>query len=125
MNSTREDLHVSIQATYGGYPCRIRTLGPTAVAIEQTLHLPPQHRAHLSFHAAGEWFHLLAEVERSAIDREFTRDAARPVYRTVVQLRNVPDEVAAHLGQLLDVLALGPQRESVHTEALQFEIVGA
>lgn len=114
---------VSIEATYGGYPCRLRELGCGSAAIEQALQLPPGHRAHLSFHAAGEWFHVPADVDRSAPDRELSMDFGYPVFRTELQLKNVAPLVADHLAQLLGVLELDTDAP-MHTEALQFEIVG-
>lgn len=115
---------VAIQATYGGYPCRIHRLGTTSSGIAQALQLPVGHRAHLSFHAAGEWFHIAADVERCAFDRELTMEAGHPVYRTYLSLRNVREEVRLHLAELLHVLALDGSNEPALTEALQFEIVG-
>lgn len=115
---------VAIQATYGGYPCRIHRLGTTSAGIAQALQLPMGHRAHLSFHAAGEWFHIAADVERCSFDRELSMDSGHPVYRTYLSLRNVGTEVALHLAELLHVLALDGSDEPAHTEAMQFEIVG-
>lgn len=114
---------VSIEATFGGYPCRLRELGTTTAAIEQTLLLPPDHRAHLSFRAAGEWFHVPADVACSTPDRELSMDFGHPVYRTELRLGELTPLIADHLAQLLGVLAL-ETAEPAHTEALQFEIVG-
>ncbi|HSN68034.1 MAG TPA: hypothetical protein VLV48_02250 [Thermoanaerobaculia bacterium] len=115
---------IAIQATYGGYPCRLHKLGKEAAGIAQALQLPAGHRAHLSFHAAGEWFHVAADVDRCAFDRELSMEAGHPVYRTELSLRNVATEVGLHLAQLLHVLALDGANEPVLTEAMQFEIVG-
>lgn len=114
---------ISVEATYGAYPCRLRELGPGSASIEQTLHLPEGHRAHLSFRAAGEWFHVPADVDRSSLDRELSAAAGHIVYRTELRLGNLEPAVAEHLTQLLAVLELD-RREPLHTEALQFEIVG-
>jgi hypothetical protein len=114
---------LSLEATFGGYPCRIRELGPGSAAIEQILHLPEGHRAHLSFRAAGEWFHVPADVDRSSLDRQRSADAGRLVYRTELELGTIEPDVAEHLRQLLQVLELD-RAETLHTEALQFEIVG-
>lgn len=115
---------IAIEATFGGYPCNLRELGPAAATVEQALLLPPGHRAHLSFRAAGEWFHLAADVDRSTLDRQLSMDAGHPLYRMDLQFRNVPSEVSAHLRQLLHLLDLDVSAEPAHTEALQFEIVG-
>lgn len=115
---------LALQATYGGYPCRIQRLGLESAVIDQTLHLPVGHRAHLSFRAAGEWFHMAADVERSGFDRELSMDAGHPIYRTDLSLQNVASEVGLSLGQLLHVLALDVPDDTAHTEATQFEIVG-
>ncbi|HEY0593723.1 MAG TPA: hypothetical protein VGF40_18270 [Thermoanaerobaculia bacterium] len=123
MFRTAQRPSISLEATFGGYPCRIRELGTGSAAIEQSLHLPAGHRAHLSFRAAGEWFHIPADVDRSGLDRERSADAGHLVYRTELQLCNVEPDVAEHLRQLLQVLELD-RAEPLHTEALQFEIVG-
>jgi hypothetical protein len=114
---------LDLQATYGGYPCRILKLGTRSAAIDHALQLPAGHRAHLSFRAAGEWFHIAADVERSAFDREVSMEAGHPIYRTDLSLRNVASEVGLHLAQLLHVLALDGADETALTEATQFEIV--
>jgi hypothetical protein len=118
--STRPSL--SIDATYGSYPCTLKELGPVSAVVDHALLLPEGHRAQLSFRAAGEWFRIAADVRSCLLQREASMDAGHPIYRTDLELADLAPEVAIRLRQVRNALDADTPR---HTEALQFEIVGS
>ncbi|HVR44700.1 MAG TPA: hypothetical protein VMS56_14800 [Thermoanaerobaculia bacterium] len=116
-----------IEATLGGSQVHLVELGYDRACLEHEIALAPGKRSWLSFRAGGDVYRLAAEVIRCRVNRDQSLLDGRLHYRTELYFGEVPSDTAERLGRLLDVLSIQVLDEvpARHTEALQFQIIGA